>query len=216
MVYNYNYWAKFIYIEKYLFRFDTRIYLEPVNEVNNNDQCIGAVVGKNPGSAKQSKCISNDIQPLELDGDQLLPNVKSIVKKSYEKVKVTIPEKEYIQVLNLFYLCDKNLEKATKNFEQIKQHGNIRYNCDTENQSFNWIWYVWGGKNKNQTIDSLLNSLKERFRNLNSANHFYYAPKQSKIIYKVPSKSDFARHTQGLKHEFVIPHISGLINNKNL
>ena len=34
------------------FRLDTRVYLKEINEPQDSDICVGAVVGKNPGSAK--------------------------------------------------------------------------------------------------------------------------------------------------------------------
>lgn len=45
------YWAKFKKIDDNIFRFDTRVYLNPTKSPGENDICIGAIVGKNPGSA---------------------------------------------------------------------------------------------------------------------------------------------------------------------
>lgn len=46
-----NYWAKFKKVDDDTFRFDTRIYLIKISEPSDDYICIGAVVGKNPGSA---------------------------------------------------------------------------------------------------------------------------------------------------------------------
>ncbi len=46
------YWANFQTLSGHAFRFDTRIYFEDINKPKDNDLCIGAVVGKNPGAAQ--------------------------------------------------------------------------------------------------------------------------------------------------------------------
>jgi hypothetical protein len=113
------------------------------------------------------------------------------------------PTSGYIQVLNLFYLCDPDLGRA---LEKIRTNDKAQ-NCLTENTIFPWVWYVWGGES------SALSPFKERFSQLNSRHHFYYDKSLSKVVDKPASKSAFAKHTQGLKHEYVVPYISGLINN---
>ena len=196
------FWAEFVEIEKDVFRFDTRIYLNPIDNVKGNDIRLGSVVGKNPGSAK-SIAVGNGIQPIELYGDKLLLSVRNIVKKSYKQAGVAIPDNGYIQVLNLFYLCDPDLGQATTKIKAIK-HPRI---CQTENQEFPWVWYVWGASSET------LNPYKRRFAQLNSCNHFYFDKSLSKVIKMPASETAFAKHTQGLKHEFVVPHIAGLVNN---
>ncbi len=196
------YWAEFINIGSDIFRFDTRIYLNPIGRIKPDDKCIGAVVGKNPGSAKPT-AIGCGIQSIALDGDRLLPTVRNIITKSYSHAKIHPPKNGYIQVLNLFYLCDPNLGQALK---KIKANNKAR-NCPTENHLFPWVWYVWGGALPN------LSTYKERFSELNSNNHFYYDKSLLKIVEKPASKSTFAKHTQGLKQELVFPYISSLMKN---
>ena len=77
-----NFWAIFEEIEGDVFRFDTRIYLKPIESPETNDECIGAIIGKNPGSAKASR-ISSELQPINLERDQFLKAVRSIVTKAY-------------------------------------------------------------------------------------------------------------------------------------
>lgn len=194
---SHNYWAEFKQIGNDIFRFDTRIYLEPIDAIGENDCCIGAVVGKNPGSAVSS-AIGKGIQEIKLNGDKLLPNVRSIVKKSYKVAMETPPVRGYIQVLNLFYLCDPNLEQAKLKFKQCNK---VEY-CPTENQHFPWVWYLWGDS------DIELNPHKRRFDTLDTTNHFYYDNKELGITLAKPSETVLARHTQGLKHDFVVPDIS--------
>lgn len=196
------FWAEFIEKGVNIFRFDTRIYINSVNSIEINDNCIGAIVGKNPGSAK-STSIDNGIQPINLDGDKLLPTVRNIIVKSYKESGINCPERGYIQVLNLFYLCNPNLDEALSELKKI----NCTYTCPTENLFFPWVWYVWGG------ASNALNPFKTRFSQLNSTNHFYYDKELYKVIDKPASNYSFAKHTQGLRHVLVVPYISDLIKS---
>ena len=104
------YWANFKEIDGNLFRFDTRIYLNNITEPQVGDKCIGAVVGKNPGSAiSRESTVIDALVEIELAGDKLLPNVRSIILKSFPEIK----RSQYVQVLNLFYLCEKNISIFT-------------------------------------------------------------------------------------------------------
>lgn len=198
-----NYWAKFESIDKDTFRFDTRIYLNPIHEPTIEDSCIGAIVGKNPGSAKPEKSCS-EIQPITLAGDKLLPTVRNILLKSYILSGVQIPEKGYIQVLNLFYLCNPNLTQAIETITTKKK--NIQ-NCATETLTFPWVWYVWGQESK------LLTELKLRFKDIRTDKPFYYDKLNALVVNHQPTLNSFAKHTQGLKHSLIIPYISELIKN---
>ena len=194
------FWAKFIDSEENTYRMDTRIYLNAVNAPGEADVCVGAVIGKNPGSA-QASLQSDDLQPISLDGDKLLPTVRNIVLKSYREVGMSPPVNSYVQVLNLFYLCDPNLDSAISSMMVNKSP----LTCPSEDQNFHWVWYVWGGESE------YLDSLKSRFSNLKSDDHFYYDSRRSELCKRPAQSGDFAKHTQGLKHEYIIPHLSSLI-----
>ena len=197
-----QFWAKFEDIDEDTFRFDTRIYLHNVEAPKEGDICIGAIVGKNPGSAKSS-VNNSELQPINLDGDKLLPTVRNIVTKAYEQAQTPLPERGFVQVLNLFYLCNPDLEAAITSFEQ----SNGSKNCSSENGHFPWVWYVWGGKSDK------LSPFKKRFAAINTANHFYFDKERSCIVNKLASANVFAKHTQGLKHEYVVPYIAQLVKN---
>lgn len=199
------YWAKFEENQGNVFRIDTRIYLKDIDAISDSDYCLGAIVGKNPGSAKANNLLTNKLQPIDLDGDKLLPTVRNIMMKSYEENNIPIINNAYIQVLNLFYLCDENLNRAIEKIKNIDEFMHIE--DDSENKSFPFVWYVWGGYNKK------LSSFKERFFNLDTKNNFFYDHENKIIKNFVPLDADFAKHTQGLKHDFVIPYISKILKN---
>lgn len=195
------YWGKFELRNKDLFRLDTRIYLKPILKPSSNDLCIGAVVGKNPGSAKPSDHNSTSLQKIELDKDKLLSNIRSILIKAYQMAKEPIPENSYVQMLNLLYVCDIKPEQAIK---KVEKHNHLII-CDTEEHTFPFLWYVWGSSNKK------LNFYKPRIFNIKSDMHFYLNTNTNEVINTPPQIDDAARHTQGLKHDLIVPFISKIL-----
>lgn len=183
------YWARFEKKGNHFFRYDTRIYLEEVQNISDDDVCIGAVVGKNPGSAKPSDEKSNAMQMIYLDGDKLLPTVRNIFKKAKEEAN----NNEYVQVLNLFYLCDKNLGAAISNYNNFIHKPPID---SAESKEFPLVWYVWGGP------DNRLDDFKSRFRNI-TEKHMYYHTTNGQVCFSFPDNNP-ARHTQGLKQANII------------
>ena len=196
-----NFWARFQKVENDIFRYDTRIYLTEIRIPHETDTCIGAIVGKNPGSAKAKDLSQSALQEIYLDGDKLLPSVRNIVLKSYSNAGKQITDGEYIQVLNLFYLCDPDLTNAIKSIR--KYHSPMH--CDSESKVFQWVWYVWGGEDENLT------DFKIRFSKVNTTRHFYFGGDSKSIINNMPGARDKARHTQGLTHELVIPYIGRIL-----
>ncbi|WNL27754.1 hypothetical protein QUR76_08140 [Arcobacter cryaerophilus gv. pseudocryaerophilus] len=179
-----EYWATFENIENNIHRFDTRVYLKQINNPSNNDICLGAIVGKNPGSARGA--ISNDLVKIDLQRDQLLRTVKNIFEKAYKKCGKEIPENSYIQVLNLFYLCDADLNNAIKKYENSTSKID-----ESENKQ--------------------LSNMKDRFNKINSKKHFYLDPRNDCIKENIPSNIDLAKHTQGMRQEKVIDYISKIL-----
>jgi hypothetical protein len=195
-----NYWAIFEEIEGDVFRFDTRIYLKPIESPETNDECIGAIIGKNPGSAKASR-ISSELQPINLERDQFLKAVRSIVTKAYCLASITPPERGYIQILNLFYLCNASLPSA---IVSINKNPYVRA-CKAESIEFPWGWYAWGPDSKK------LNEFKQRYSGLNATHHFFY-DYESKIVRDTPaSVTDKAKHTQGMPQIPVVEHLVKLL-----
>ena len=113
------YWAKFENIENNIHRFDTRVYLKQIQKPSNNDICLGAIVGKNPGSARGT--ISNKLVNIHKNGDKLLGTVRNIFLEAYKKCGKEIPENSYIQVLNLFIYVMLILIMLLKNMKIVLQ-----------------------------------------------------------------------------------------------
>jgi len=197
------YWARFERKGSEYFRYDTRVYLEDVDTVERQDACIGAVVGKNPGSARPTNPSGSVIQPIDLANYKLLPNIQSIVSKAYSHRQIQMPSRAYVQILNLFYLCDADLSSGLDKLKHLA--GNF---CDTESREFPWVWYVWGDN------DPRLSELKLRFHNLRSRRHLFYDPSQSQIRTHCPRPEEFARHTQGLRHDLVVPALASCIEGR--
>jgi hypothetical protein len=196
-----HYWAEFKRIDRHIFRFDTRVYLEDISIPKSGDICIGALVGKNPGSAKASKIGKQGLQPILLDGDKLLPTLRNVVKKAHEHKGKQPNPRSYIQVLNLFYLCNPVLSEAIKTINNCRNF----MLCSSESKFFPWVWYVWGGESEK------LSKYKMRFRHVNTNHNFFYDKNSGSVKNKVPSIDDFAKHTQGLKHDYVVPYIAKLL-----
>ena len=198
------YWAIFEQIEQHIFRFDTRVYLTKVAFPLNDDVCIGAVVGKNPGSAKASYLGRSGLQPIQLNRDKCLPTVRNILWKACVYRGGIFPPRVYIQFLNLFYLCNPSLSKAIKTYTSLDCSLNVGY-CATEKKKFPWVWYIWGGRNDQLSVYKL------RFKHIHTNHAFFYDKHHEVVRDTFPSIHDFAKHTQGLKHNDVVPYIAAIL-----
>ena len=96
-----DYLARFEKVDGELCRFDTRIYLNGY-DISKDSNCIGAIVGKNPGSAIPR--VLNELVPLELNGDNMLPTVRNRFIDGYRLAKKQIPTNSFVRVWNLFYI----------------------------------------------------------------------------------------------------------------
>jgi hypothetical protein len=196
-----KYWARFVRRSDHTFRLDTRIYLQDVDRCRTDDPVVGAVVAKNPGSAKPSNTTTRRLQPLNLANDRLIPTVRSMVNRAYAAADSSPPPAGFIQVLNLFYLCDKDFRQATRTITQIARPPRDK----AEARTFPWIMYLWG-KHEPATAGFM-----RRFRHLDSTQHFYFDNNRNTLICDVPAEGSFARHTQGLKLQPVINHLASLL-----
>lgn len=192
-----HYWAQFKTVSGHRFRFDTRIYLAPTDKPNDQDRPLGCIIGKNPGSATPSKR-SRNLTPIALCGDKFLPTVLSILRQAFAKTGTDLPTGAYVQVLNLFYLCDRDLAQAKRSVASLRRAPI----CPAEARQYPWAWFAWGGP------DRLLDPLKTRFQHLNSDRNFYYSRDQDCVIPKRPGRQDLAKHTQGMPQSSVVAHLA--------
>lgn len=189
--------ARFEKIDGVLFRFDTRIYLNSYDS-SIDSTCIGAIIGKNPGSAKPK--MLDELVPLELNGDKMLPTVKNRFLDAYKLAKKNIPLNAFVRVWNLFYICNPDLDAACRIAAKMK----ILPNCSTENKETPIVWYGWGDGAK-------LNEFKKRFMQRTFQNEFYYDHNRSCISVGSPSLDSFAKHTQGLPSKPVNEYLASVV-----
>lgn len=192
------YFARFEEIKGHIFRFDTRIYLE---EYDNNTQslCVGAIVGKNPGSAKNRNL--GVWSELDLNGDKMLPTIRKKFKQAFHQNAKMVPVNAYIRVWNLFYLCDPNLNEACK---KINSFSMLPF-CETEEFIYKPVWFAWGGNN------SQLNLYKDRFINRNYPHSFFYCHQSKMVKGTAPSCDDFAKHPQGMPSDPVREFLTSVL-----
>lgn len=193
-----EYFARFEEINGHLFRFDTRIYLESLNP-NSASVCVGAIVGKNPGSAAPNAL--NQFLPLALNGDKMLPTVGNRFLDGYGRAKKPIPLNAFVRVWNLFYICNPDLGAALK----VAQKLSTLPTCPSETDSVSVVWYGWGGN------DADLSPYKARFLQRKYKNQFFYNHQSAVIVQNAPGASDFAKHTQGMPAEPVVQYLARVL-----
>lgn len=194
------YWAEFKQIGEHLFRYDTRVYLNAVDRCMSSDPRIGAIVAKNPGSARPSDKKVSGIQPIDIGKDKLIPVASSFLWQAYAIANKQPPTRGYVQVFNLFYLCNKNAKEAQKALAGLKTT-----NCPCERKEFPWLWYAWGD------LGQKYPHLSKRFADVRAGERFYYDSRKGKLKYGHPGEDDFAKHTQLLRAEYVVPHLATLL-----
>ncbi len=186
------------------FRLDTRIYLDACDSPRQDDkECVAAVVVKNPGKAT-SRSDTRDWEPLILDGDNTLPLIQGLFFDAYAKAGKPIPKNAFIQVWNLFYLCNPDAKEALAALEKVPAPPP----CPSEERlKPKVVWFAWGKCNSCSGSDiKRFDCLKTRFRKEHYENSFYYGHEKStqyvageaRIFPGVPSDDDFAKHPQRL------------------
>lgn len=195
-----HYWARFTGEPSRMFRFDTRVYLGDVTTPRRHDPALGAIVAKNPGKAKPSDLDRRGMQAIRLDGDDLLPKVRSVVLKSFELARREWPECGYVQVFNLFYLCNEDLAQA-----RVALGNGGAKNCSRELRCYPWLWYAWG------KLGEIMPDFAVRFADLAADRRFYFDQVRGKVRNGHPVRGAFPRHTQCLVHAPVVRRIATLL-----
>lgn len=169
------------------YRHDTRIYLGDHSKSQSSGVCVGAFIGKNPGSASRR---ANGWG--QINSDNTLRLIRSIWLKSYPK-GIYPKDNEYVQVLNLFYLCEQHFPTACKH-----AHIQSKYSLDpTENQTFKKIWWGIGDydfANRN------LSPFVKRLHRICSSKHIFYDPSCGRAVSRAPANEDSCKHPIGLPH----------------
>jgi len=117
----------------YQYRHDTRIYLSGFSGNRLGGRCLGAFIGKNPGSASGLSLGWGRIEE-----DTTLRLIRSVWLKSMVYNKVQAKAGDYIQILNLFYLCNPAYGQAVR---LANKHA-LYFPDTAEGQNFEKIW--WG------------------------------------------------------------------------
>lgn len=195
------YWAIFERRGDDLFRFDTRIYGEATDRPRHGDRPLGCVIGKNPGSALPRHWEPGVLLPIALGGDRFLPTVRAVVRKAHAAAGVTWPSGQYVQVLNLFYLCNRDLRQARERLAQLRDAPR----CPAERRRLAWAWFLWGGP------DTHLDPLKERFRRRPWQASLFVDGTGHVIRDRAPYPAEPARHTQGMRHDAPVAAFASLV-----
>jgi hypothetical protein len=193
------YFASFRMHERHQFRLDTRIYLRD-EEPGDDDHCVAAIIGKNPGSANGKEF--GRLAPIALDGDNLLPYVRKRFQKAYERAGAGIPSGAYVRVWNLFYLCNKTLAAA------VKAHAGIRrpLSCGSESAWPPIVWFAWGPPKP------WSRRMAVRFLGQAIEYPFYYDMDSKKVVAAIPGPASRVKHTQGLPGEPVEIHLASILS----
>jgi hypothetical protein len=195
-----SYYARFVTVYDAEFRLDTRIYLEDGFHSEESGVCVAAIVGKNPGSACSTKF--DRWERLTLAGDKMLPGVRNRFIEGYRLSGKQIPQNAFIRVWNLFYLCNEELDLAVASHSKIASNAPT---CPSEKIVPKIIWFAWGG------FATSLNPFKARFQNLTIKNVFYFDNHSGKIVTRIPSQMDFAKHPQGLSKKPIVEHLASVL-----
>ena len=196
-----RYWAAFERRGDDLFRFDTRIYGDAVDRPRRGDRPLGCVIGKNPGSALPLCWQENALLPIALGNDRFLPTVRSVVHKAYAANGLLWPHDGYVQVFNLFYLCNRDLRQARNRLAQLRESPR----CPAERRRQPWAWFVWGG------ADPLLDPLKARFRRRAWRAAFFVSSDSASVTCRAPRTLEHARHTQGMQLAAPVAQLATLV-----
>jgi|HubBroStandDraft_5_1064220.scaffolds.fasta_scaffold205325_2 hypothetical protein len=195
------------------FRFDTRVYLDDrSHRLEEKGECVAAIVAKNPGSAKPADAVKPGTWgPIDLNRDGMLPTVRKRLIHAFREASKPVPTNAFVQVWNLFYLCNPELDEACLAVKAFP----IPPACPSEATSKpKLVWFAWGGGNDRST--SCLNPFKDRFLLQGHRNSFYYGHansfgydrKSASVLSGAPTAMDFAKHPQGLPALPIVEHLS--------
>lgn len=202
------YYAKFKRENNHTIRTDTRIYFgkEKPNSIEGN--CLGIFFLKNPGSA--SPKIFDELCELEIKNDKTLPWIANTYLQVIPEVKPDISNNDYIRVLNLFTICEPDIDLAISLLQ--------KYNCYLESFEYSklpFLFIGWGN-------DERLNSLREKYLpELKIFNEVAFYVEYSHLNRKIncilreglPSNGMKVKHPIGLRQSIVVEKIKNILFN---
>ncbi len=167
-------------------RKDTRAYFLPATTPIQSYQqhqgnCVGIIWMCNPGTQKPVAATTTwGVWPTL---DNTMHAVIKILNEAQLKAKRGGPKiGDYVEILNLFYLCNSNVYAALKSLCPGDQ---------SPNRSARFCWFAWGSNfPKGQAASALaaLSSLSPR------PSPFYLNGATSKVVYNPPSLSTAPAH----------------------
>ena len=194
--------ARFCSSGSYAYRHDTRIYLSPPVS-GTVDHCIAAVIGKNPGSATPATAPApqhlHSLALSSVKSDVTLSIIRNRFVNAFRLAGKAIPPGAYVQVWNLFYLCNPSIAPAISaisgdaSIPTCPTEGGASILCGKRGKFI--IWYAWGGD------DPALNHFKSRFVTARHAacRQIYFDNATKVVVIGVmPSLVAKSRHPQGM------------------
>jgi hypothetical protein len=137
------YYAKFRKRENVLTRELTRIYFKPVDPVESDNECIGVVIAKNPGAAIYKQL--NVWTEINLDNDNMLPILFNTFNETISKINYQPPKNAYIRILNLFPVCNVDVDIAYKDLLKISDNIIIE-DAESDLKVSRFIFIAWGNE----------------------------------------------------------------------
>lgn len=139
------------------FRKETRLFY------SEKEQLVGTVIMINPGSSKRlAEC------GIPATNNPTFRTVISIIEDAYKSKGKKMQPGSYIQVCNLFDICESDLIKALKaliEHEEVFKDG-IKSSCYRVSKESPWIWLAWGSdkilKRLNKTTGVFIPEFKNR------------------------------------------------------
>jgi hypothetical protein len=180
----------------YRYRHDARIYLNQFTGSRSDGRCLGAFIGKNPGSASGLSSAWGRIKE-----DTTLRLIRSVWLKRMAYRKVQAKPGDYVQILNLFYLCNPACCQAVR---LANKHA-LYFPDPAEGQRFERIWWGIGDYDDaahrlHSCVNRLLTSSIK-----NCQKHVFYDPRKNGgsglAVVRQPSSGDFCKHPIGMPHD---------------
>lgn len=202
------YYARFLKENNHTIRTDTRIYFGKEKPDSTEGNCIGIFFLKNPGSA--SPKIFDELCELEIKNDKTLPWIANTYLQVIPEVKLDINNNDYIRVLNLFTICEPDIDSAISLLQ--------KYNCYLENFEYSklpFLFIGWGN-------DERLNSLREKyllklkiFNEVAFYVEYFHLNRKINFILRegLPSNGMKVKHPIGLRQSIVVEKIKNILLN---